>query len=341
MPAARKITQDFSGIGLDALISVALRTRGADLFLREPARKEAWTGLPPANLTYADLDGRAGRLAALLALSRLPERSQALILAPLGAEAVIAMLAALRLGLSPVLLPLSVSPGTLQHWLDAAGPCLCITVTRCGDLEPARLLREAASRSFNARLICAFGADVPDGAVPIDAVIGHPGALQAAPVPKSGPDVLSIRLETSHGERQTMREADIFGAAVALAEATGLTSAGRVLSLMMSPSLCALASGPYLSLLSGAEYLPVGLFSLSALWSGIADEKPVTLVAPAAIEGALHKAGIIGHESVRNLVLIHCTAPLDLVPAPDHTTRMFDIQSDAQQNFILNPRRRG
>jgi hypothetical protein len=341
MLAARKITQDVSGIGLDALVSVAVRTRGEDLFLREPARKDAWTGVLPANLTYADLDARAGRLAALLALSRLPERSQALILAPLGAEATTAMLAALRLGLSPVLLPLSASSGTLQHWLDTAGPCLCITVARCGDLEPARLLREAASRSFNARLICAFGADVPDGAVPIDAVIASPGALQDAPAPKSSPDVLSIRLETSHGERQTMHEADVFGAAVAIAQATGITSGGRVLSLMMSPSLCALASGPYLSLLSGAEYLPIGLFSLSALWSGIADEKPVTLVAPASVESALHRAGIIGHDSVRNLVLVHSTAQLDPAPATDHTTRIFDIASDGQNRFSLTPRRRG
>lgn len=341
MLGAQKITQDFGGIGLDALLSVAVRTRGKDLFLREPARKETWAGIPAAGFTYSDIDARASRLAALLALSRLPERSQVFIFAPLGSESLIATLAALRLGLSPVLLPLTATTGELQHRLDAAGPCLCVTVVRCGDIEPARAVRNAASRSFNARLICAFGKDVPDGTVPVDSIINRPGALQDAASPKAALEALPIKLETSYGERQIMNETDIFGASIQIAQATSLTSGSRILSLMTSPSLCALASGPYLALLSGAEFLPLGLFSLSALWSGIADERPVTLVAPAAVETALTNAGIIGHESVRNLVLLHRERPFPTAPVADPATRIFDIASDGQNRFILEARRRG
>ena len=338
MNAHRKIQQDIQGIGLEALLSVALKTRADDLFCREPARRETWAGASKAQLTHAQVDDQIRRLAALLSLSRLPEGSQVMIMTPMGPEQVIAMLAAQRAGLRPFLLPMSASAAQLQVQIDAAGPCVVLATTRCGDLEPARMLRDAAARSFNARLVCAFGPDVPDGVVPLDKVIASQARLPDIRPVSAGFAMLPMVIETAYGTRQSVTETDIFAATLAIAREARLNTSARVLSMMMSPSLCALAAGPYLALLSGAEFLPLGLFSLSALWAGLADGVNTCLVAPSSTEDALRKAGIVGHDSVASLMLIHRHRPQALEPPGDHSTRIFDLFSNAEHELEFSLR---
>jgi len=336
----RKPEPDLEGIGLEALVSVAIATQPDHDFLREPARRDIWSGVAGLPLSFAGLDQRARRLASLLGMSRLPERSKALILAPMGSEQLIAILAALRAGLQPVLLPLSAGSHALQGLFDAAGPCVAIATCRCGDLEPARMLRDAAARSFNARLVCGFGPDVPDGVVPLDSIIVSNKRLPDAPAPASPPGLLGLVAETGDGMRQTMLEAELVAASVALARVTRVGTDERVLSTMMNPSFCALASGPYLALLSGAEYLPLGLFSLSALWAGLSDGRATTLVAPAGIEGALRAAGIVGHETVRNLLLVHRSVPGRISGRDNGTVRVFDLHVRGRNELMIRARER-
>jgi hypothetical protein len=325
MSAQRKTTPDLDGIGLDALVAVAVRTRPDQLFLREPARRAQWAGSAGQDLTFSQLDQRATRLAGLLSLSRLPERSHALILAPMGSDLLLAMIGALRAGLRPVLLPLSATADELRRWLDVAGPSVVVTSTRCGDLEPARMMRDAAARSFNARLVCAFGPDVPDGAVPLDHVLGGTGQTPQPPTVTSPAGIMTIGIETAQGARLALTESDLLASAVDIAKGMRLSEEARVLSLMTSPGVCALASGPYLALLTGAEYLPLGLFSLSALWAGLSDGRPTCLVAPAGVEVALRAAGIVGHETISALMLIHRAAPGDASQREAGPGRIIDL----------------
>jgi hypothetical protein len=330
--------EDMTGLGLEAFIAVGLRSRPSQLFLREPARRAIWSGLESGSLSFADIDQRSRRLASLLSLSRLAERSQALIFMPAGSEQLIAMLGALRAGLRPFLMPLSADAASLQAWLDAAGPSVAIATSRCGDIRPALMMREAAARSFNARLVCAFGPDVPDGIVPLDSILASTATLPPAPVVTSPPNVLTVSAETSHGVCQTMTETDIVAATLEVARAVKLSDDHRVLSLMMSPSLCALATGPYLAMLTGAEYLPLGLFSLSALWAGLSDGKLTTLVAPAAIEAQLRTAGIIGHENITTVVLIHPDKPARQLAISGEPGRIIDLSSNDRNEISIMAR---
>lgn len=305
MLSQRKSRVDVEGLGLDALISVAVATRPDDVFLCDPLLRESWSGVGNHDLSYRDIDQRARRLASLLSLSRLPERAQALIIAPAGSEQLIAMLAAMRAGLRPFLLPLSAGQPELQGWLDAAGPSIGIATTRFGELAPARMLRDAAARSFNARLVCAFGPDTPDGVVPLDSVLVSTVSLPELPALSNPPGTLPFAAQTSDGERQSLRETDLVAAAVDIARCGHLGGHSRVLSLMTSPSFLGLAAGPYLALLTGAEYLPLGLFSQSALFDALRGGRATTLVAPASIEPALRKAGILGHPDITLVAFLH------------------------------------
>lgn len=326
------------GLGLEAFIAVGLRSRPNQLFLREPSRRATWSGTESGNLSFGDVDHRSSRLASLLSLSKLPERSQALIFTPAGSEQLIAMLGALRAGLKPFLMPLSANTATLQAWLDAAGPSVAIGTSRCGDLEPALLLRDAAARCFNARLVCAFGTTAPDGVVPLDGIIASEATLPPSPAITSPANAMTISAQTSHGACQVMMETEIVAASVEVARMARLSEDHRVLSLMMSPSLCALASGPYLAMLTGAEYLPLGLFSLSALWAGLSDGKQTTLVAPASVEAPLRASGIIGHDSISSLMLIHHEKPERRAAIAGEPGRIIDLFSDDENVLMLMAR---
>jgi hypothetical protein len=332
-------TPDTSGLGLDALMQVALRTRPDAAMLREPARKAAWSGVSEREWSAADIDRQATRLAALMALARLPEGSAAVILAPLGAELIVSLLAALRSGLQPVLPPLNASQADLQADLDAGGPAVALAVTRCGDLEPARMLRDACARSFNARLVAAFGVDVPDGVAPLDAVLASETPLGEALLRQAAaqtrPPALSVR--DARGRASRFDEEAVVTAAVELGRHVRLGATSRILSLLIGADLATLASGPYLAAVTGAELLPLGHFQLSALWAALADETPTCLVAPAAVEDALRDAGVIGHPSVGSVVLVHHPAAEGRPdPAPEHG--VIDIITDSEGGVMIAPR---
>jgi hypothetical protein len=326
---------DTRGLGLDALMQVALRTRPDAVMLREPARRAAWSGAAERTWSAAEIDRQAERLRALIGLARLPAEARALILAPLGAELIASLLAALRAGLTPVLPPLNASQAELQADLDRAGPVVALAVSRCGDLEPARLLRDACARTFNARLVAAFGPDAPDGVAALDAILASEAPLGEAPAAPAGAAPL-VHVRDAAGQSAALDEASVVAAAVELGRQARITGQGRILSLMMGADLAALASGPYLAAVTGAELLPLGHFQLSALWAALAEGVPTCLVAPASIEAALAEAGIIGHEGVNSVVLIHRD---DRGAAASATTRgVIDVLRQADGSLAIMPR---
>lgn len=325
MVALRKPVDNLDGISLEALVNVALRTRAEQVFMRAPARRAHWTGDEARDLTARSLDRDADRLAGLFALSRLPARSQALIYCPLGPEAVISVLAARRAGYRACFLPLSASFSRLQGWLDKAGPSLAITITRCGDLEPAKLVRDAAARSFNARLVCAFGPHAPDGVVPLGPVLASATSIAEIDAKTRLLEPVDMVAETSWGDRQQFSEPAVLDAAIDLARHARLGPHVRIISLMMGVTAGSLASGPYLSLLTGAELLALGQFSLSALWAGLADGKQASIVAPDSLERQLDEAGIIGHQSVNSVIFLHRRLPTTALKAPAGAPRMVDL----------------
>ncbi len=295
---------DTRGLGLDALMHVALRTRADAVMLREPAYRAVWSGSSERTWSAAEINRQAERLRALIALARLPGRARALILAPMGAELVVSLLAALRSGLTPVLPPLTATQAELQADLDRGDPVVALSVSRCGDLEPARLLRDASARTFNARLVAAFGPDAPDGVAALDPILA--GEVPLGDVPPAAADAAPvIHVRDAVGRSATLDEPAIVAAAVEMGRYLRNLGQGRIVSLMMGADLAALASGPYLAAVTGAEFMPLGHFQLSALRAALADGVPTCLIAPAVIEHALIAAGVVGHAPISGIVFVH------------------------------------
>ena len=67
---------------------------------------QGWSDVVPGSLSFGQLNAATDRLARLLAINRAQPGARVAILAPLGPEAILSVLACLRAGLSPMLLPM-------------------------------------------------------------------------------------------------------------------------------------------------------------------------------------------------------------------------------------------
>ncbi len=156
------------GLDLDALLAALARGRGYETALRDPPGRRGWSDVNAASLNFLQLDQRIDRLARLLSINRGQPGASVAILAPLGPEAIVSVLACLRAGLSPVMLPLHGNEIELLRLVEASGAVMALGVSRIGPLRPLLILRNLAMRAFSTRFVGGFGPDVPEGVAPLD-----------------------------------------------------------------------------------------------------------------------------------------------------------------------------
>ena len=90
-------------------------------------------------------------------------------------ESVLTLLAVLRAGMIAAPLPLLWHRQDATAALRAAGAKAIITCARVGETAPAEIAIEVAADLFPIRQICAFGATLPDGVVPLDDLFAADG----------------------------------------------------------------------------------------------------------------------------------------------------------------------
>jgi hypothetical protein len=283
-----------AGVTLDTLLSTALGVRAGSPLLRGPE------GEP---ITCAALEARASALAALLGSVEPEVAAPVIIAATLTPEALVAIMACLRAGLSPHLVPASITSDEAEALLTRREAPIAIGVGAVAELRPLLALRAGAARSFHLRLLAGFGPHVPDGIAPIDqmpAVGLLPPAL--APAPRPG---LAFTLPSSIGEHTECDEAAIMSLAYEVARELSPAPSSRIVTTMSGVDCATLASSIGVGLIAGIEVTTLGLFSLAKLWGCLTSSMAVHLVAPASIEPALAQAGITRHASMASLVLIH------------------------------------
>ncbi|MGL4729748.1 MAG: AMP-binding protein [Bosea sp. (in: a-proteobacteria)] len=287
---ASTMRPSMSGITLDTLLHSNLEARSTAALLR-PADGEP--------LSYAELDRRVSALAGLCASVEPPAGAQVVIAAPLGPEAVIALMAALRAGLAPHMIPVSATSDEAEAVMTSREAPIAIGISELAELRPLLALRSAAARSYHLRLLAGFGAHLPDGVAPADSLgdAGFAGSTTRCALSVSQPGAMNIPVECT--------EADIMALALDIAREVRPVPASRIVSTMSGVDATTLASSIGFGLIAGIEVTTLGLFHLARLWGCLTSSMAVHLVAPASIEPALHEAGISRHASLASLILIH------------------------------------
>lgn len=299
------------GLTFDALLKLAQRRDAGASAISSP-------GAGAQNLSPEQLGIRVARLAGLLdQIGTVPGQRLA-ILSPMGVEAAVTLLAALRLGLVPFLVPAGIDQPALTQLLERTGTEIAIGIDRVGTTEPLLMLREAAAHIFGMRCVAGFGTAIPDGVMPLDQYLASPDC-PAMTGPISGGSRLIAVVDADHHGLQAahLTETQVLEAGLRVVQALEIAPEARIASTMLGGDLPALATGLAAALLSGAEFMPLGLFSLDALEAGLTGGRKVHLVAPAATATALVKAGIAHHPAIASLVLVHLAGlPVESLALP-------------------------
>lgn len=303
------------GLDLDTLLKALVRGRGYEAALRDPPGRRGWSDEQPHSLSFGALDQRIERVAGLLATNRAQAGASVAIMAPLGPEAVISVLACLRAGLSPLMLPLHGNELELLRLIEASGAVMALGTGRVGPLRPLLILRNLAMRAFGTRFVGGFGHDIPDGVAPLDQLIAS-GATHPLPPIVERPALQVADARTLTGP-QAISERELLGKALEISRVLKPMSSSRIVTTMVGGDLATLASGPGMAILTGVELLPMGLFSLGDLHACLEGGRKAHLVVPGAMEPALARSKLASHNALASLVFVQRPGDTRAYPALD------------------------
>ncbi|MBN9452919.1 MAG: hypothetical protein J0I42_13305 [Bosea sp.] len=322
------------GLDLDTLLAALTRSRGYDAALRDPPGRRGWSDVTPGSTNFLDLDERIDRLARLLAINKGTPGASVAILAPLGPEAIVSILASLRAGLSPLMLPLHGNELELLRLIEAADAVMALGVSRVGSLRPLLTLRNLAMRAFGTRFVGGFGPDVPDGVAPLDLLMANP-TLHPLPQLTERP-VLQVCDGVALRGPFTLPERDLLAKALDISRALKPTISSRIVTTLVGGDLAALASGPGMAMLSGIELLTLGLFNLGDLQACIEGGRHVHLVLPGNMEPALAHSRLAEHPALASLVFVHRATEARSLPAIDRPDiAIVDIEAHSATDITV------
>ena len=170
------------GATLDELFRRAGVQSADTVALIDPPNRASFTDGAPRKLTYAQADRAISALAAKLCRLGLQTDTVVAIQLPNTVEMIITLLAVLRAGMIAVPMPLLWRQHDLKTALSNVGAKVFITMGHVGRVGHADIAMDVAVDLFPIRFICAYGADLPDGVVPLDDIFF---AEQASIVPRS------------------------------------------------------------------------------------------------------------------------------------------------------------
>ena len=319
------------GLHFDRLLQALAAGRGYEPALRDPPGRQGWSDVVPGSLSFGQLNAATDRLARLLAINRAQPGARVAILAPLGPEAILSVLACLRAGLSPMLLPMHGNELELLRLIEAADAVMALGVGRVGPLRPLLMLRELAVRAFGTRFVGGFGADIPDGIAPLDKLMDS-ATLHPLPEVEQRSGLLVVDATTMAGPVE-VSERDVLGKALEISRLLKPMDSSRIVTTLVGGDLAALASGPAMAMLTGVELLPLGLFSLGDLQACTEGGRNLHLVLPGTMEPALAHSRLASHPALASLVFVHRPAGSRTLPAvdrPDIAIIDIDVTSAAE-----------
>jgi hypothetical protein len=280
---------------LDALTSGAAKLRPDRVALAE-----AGPGAPTEVLTYGAFAAQVGAVAQHLQLLGLAPSERILVLAGARTACIVTALAALAVGLEPLLVRIGFDGPQLSAIAASAGCAAIAGPTSYGDLNLEETLLEAAARSETMRLVATLGPGEADGAVDL-----APERLQksAGKLPLTPAD-LRPRIGTLNAQREPIfhEQSALLAAALDLIGKAEIAAGSHLLSTLAPASFASLIAGPVASLLSGAPLTLFGPFEAADFVTVLDRVGSNHCVVPAAILPDLARAGLL-HEHVLTSVI--------------------------------------
>jgi hypothetical protein len=219
--------------------------------------------------------------------------------------------------------------------VQAAGISAVLTQSRFGDARPAERMCRVAMRYFGLRYLAAFGPDVPDGVINLDAMVVE----QSGGLPAPGPGGV-VTFAGGDPARPMHRSVEALTAAIAAHGVSARMAPGeRLLTLLPGSDLRGLVTGLGAALMTGATFEPLPLFDAARFAEALA--RPVTthLVVPAALEANLAASRLPA--TLASIVLAHrapSRLPPHRLPAQARGTTVIDVVAFEETALLTGAR---
>ena len=265
----------FRHTGLEALL-VAAEQDCADLVL---IRDDAGAS------TTADIARRVRRLAAHFRLLGLAPRERILILAGAQADAIVALIAALRAGLEPALAGCGLGPVEIAAHARAAEAVALVGPSRYGGVIQGDIYLSAVALAEMIRVVATHGPDMVDGAVDIS--FGALDAMQepreAVADPKGATLIATFDGPPAAPTLFYHRQAVLLADALSLVEQARINPSKRIISTLPPSTLAGLVAGPFAAFIGASCLVLHGPFDAAAFLEACDAEPGFHLVGPAVL----------------------------------------------------------
>lgn len=294
----------FAHSGLNALVIAAARAAPTTVLVRDDA----------GAVSAADLDARVRQLASTMRLAGLMAGERVCVSATSEIGTLAAMLAALRAGLEPAMMPAGLSPVEIAAHATACEASALVGPSLFCNRSCGEDYLNAAALAETIRFVATFGSEAVDGALditfdPNDRSMNENvvGVLEAPMITTfAGP----CRAPTSMAHRQ----AAMFADALSLVEQAHILPSHRVMSLVPPISLAGLVLGPFAAFVGASSLIMHGPFSSGHFLSTLDAEGEVHLAVPARF-GAAFAAPQIA-VGLTSLLLLSRHADMERFVAP-------------------------
>ncbi len=234
-------------------------------------------------------------------------------------EAPVAILAALRAGFTPCLVPVTVTLDEAASVVSAVPARAIVTTGAIGPLRPVEVLRAAAASSGGPRFVLAFGERLPAGVIPLDDVLIRSADTGFEPVdagmPQRPPAVLTVERRAGRILVHRHEQSNLVAASLLTVLRSGMASAEPVLSTLSLMSLAGLVTGLGPCLLTAGTLALEPLFTTASFLASLSAHPRLHVVVPGALEGPLAESGLSASVSIASALLLHRQGVrLDRVP---------------------------
>ena len=300
-------SENLAAATLDDLFQEAAARRPDAIALIDPPNRESFTDGPPRRLTFAQADRTVDAIASKLRQIGLPTDSFVGIALPNTVESVLTILAVLRAGMIAVPLPLLWRRTETAGALSRVGAKAIVTASRVGEFGASAVAVQVASDLFGVRHVCSFGRNLPDGVIPFDELLNDQEHDPPPKIPRDGERASHIAMVTfditPDGMTAVARNhAEVIAGGLAAVLEGGIDADARLLGSLAPGSFAGVSLTMVPWLLSGGTLCLHHGFDADAFGAQCRDERCDTVVVPGALVPQLAEAGLLAHESLKNVL---------------------------------------
>lgn len=286
----RRLHGTWAHLTLDSLVDTAVRARpGRRCFCDAPDIAN-WSDLTSKTTNAGDFGALVTHFARQMLALGLNQGDPVVVAMPNCVDGVAALLGLMAAGMVPC--PVSVVAGAdeMRVAAETAGAKAIITVNRYADFRPSEAARQAASRFYGLRFICAFGPNPPAGVVSLDDWKDTELSSTALPLNAPASPAL-ITLDRSNGtvSAHVRSHAQVISDALALSATSGLTGRGTIVATFAPVSAAGFVSTIAAPLISGTMVMLHGPFDPDVLNLQMSALPEAIVVLPAPAESNIRK----------------------------------------------------